>query len=76
MESGRLVHPSGTPLETESGSLEHLALLFTMASLHPAFSFHQRDTARHQLDNVERAIEERRYCHNRPSVQVSITLTA
>lgn len=69
MKSGRLEHPSGPPLEAESGSLEHLALLFTMASLHPAFSFHQRDTARHQLDNVERAIEERRYCHNRPSVQ-------
>ncbi|XP_041752137.1 zinc finger CCHC domain-containing protein 2 isoform X3 [Coregonus clupeaformis] len=69
MESGKLEHPSGPPLEAESGSLEHLALLFTMASLHPAFSFHQRDTARHQLDNVERAIEERRYCHNRPSVQ-------
>ncbi|CAB1317459.1 unnamed protein product [Coregonus sp. 'balchen'] len=69
MESGKLEHPSGPPLEAESGSLEHLALLFTMASLHPAFSFHQKDTARHQLDNVERAIEERRYCHNRPSVQ-------
>uniref|UniRef100_A0A4W5LAE6 Zinc finger, CCHC domain containing 2 n=1 Tax=Hucho hucho TaxID=62062 RepID=A0A4W5LAE6_9TELE len=69
MESGRLVHPSGTPLEVESGSLEHLALLFTMASLHPAFPFYQRDTVRHKLDNVELVIEERMDCHKRVSFQ-------
>ncbi|XP_064792529.1 zinc finger CCHC domain-containing protein 2-like isoform X2 [Oncorhynchus masou masou] len=69
MESGRSVHPSGTPLEAESGSLEHLALLFTMASLHPAFPFYQRDTVRHQLDNVELVLEERMDCHKRMSFQ-------
>ncbi|KAL0966120.1 hypothetical protein UPYG_G00291160 [Umbra pygmaea] len=69
IESRSWEHPSGTPLEAESGPLENLALLFTMASLHPAFTFHQRSTVRHQLDNVERAIEGRRHCHNHSSVQ-------
>ncbi|XP_045062165.1 zinc finger CCHC domain-containing protein 2 isoform X2 [Coregonus clupeaformis] len=69
MDSGSVVHPSATPLEAESGSLEHLALLFSMASLHPAFPFYQRDTVRHQLDNVERAIEEIMDSHKRTSVQ-------
>ncbi|XP_038859088.1 zinc finger CCHC domain-containing protein 2-like [Salvelinus namaycush] len=53
----------------QSGSLEHLALLFTMTSLHPAFPFYQRDTVRHQLDNVELVIEERMDCHKRMSFQ-------
>ncbi|KAJ8012073.1 hypothetical protein DPEC_G00064890 [Dallia pectoralis] len=70
IETERLEHPSGDPpLELESGSLEHLALLLTMASLHPAFSFHQRSTVRHQLDNVEQAIEGRRHGQSRTSVQ-------
>ncbi|KAL2097001.1 hypothetical protein ACEWY4_006208 [Coilia grayii] len=58
-ESGK----TGPTLEMEPGinlnsSLEQLALLFTMASLHPAFPFHQRETIRRQLDNVETAISE------------------
>ncbi|XP_010892385.2 zinc finger CCHC domain-containing protein 2 isoform X2 [Esox lucius] len=69
VEAQRFGHPSGSTLELESGSLEHLALLLTMASLHPAFSFHQRSTVRHHLDNVERAIEGKMHCHNRTSVQ-------
>uniref|UniRef100_H2ZVE1 Uncharacterized protein n=1 Tax=Latimeria chalumnae TaxID=7897 RepID=H2ZVE1_LATCH len=31
---------------------EHLLLLFTMASLHPAFAFHHRVTLRAQLDEI------------------------
>uniref|UniRef100_A0AAY4ARH8 Zinc finger, CCHC domain containing 2 n=1 Tax=Denticeps clupeoides TaxID=299321 RepID=A0AAY4ARH8_9TELE len=46
------------PGRAEAGSLEQLALLFTMASLHPAFPFHQREAVRSQLDNVEAAISE------------------
>ncbi|XP_031415747.1 zinc finger CCHC domain-containing protein 2 isoform X2 [Clupea harengus] len=65
-ESGKTEPPHRPTLEMESGinlnvsSLEQLALLFTMASLHPAFPFHQRETIRLQLDNVETAIEEYR----------------
>ncbi|KAI1902126.1 hypothetical protein AGOR_G00041500 [Albula goreensis] len=50
----------GPPLEAGSGALEQLALLFTMASLHPAFPFHQRETVRIQLDKVKTAVEEER----------------
>ncbi|KAI3355040.1 hypothetical protein L3Q82_017922 [Scortum barcoo] len=46
--------------EAAAGPLEQLALLFTMASLHPAFYFHQRETVRGQLDKIEMAIEEER----------------
>uniref|UniRef100_A0A3Q3J5E8 Zinc finger, CCHC domain containing 2 n=1 Tax=Monopterus albus TaxID=43700 RepID=A0A3Q3J5E8_MONAL len=46
--------------ETAAGSLEQLALLFTMASLHPAFRFHQRETIRHQIDKIELVLEEER----------------
>lgn len=46
--------------ETATGPLEQLALLFTMASLHPAFHFHQRETVRGQLDKIELALEEER----------------
>uniref|UniRef100_A0A3Q1GFF2 Zinc finger CCHC domain-containing protein 2 n=1 Tax=Acanthochromis polyacanthus TaxID=80966 RepID=A0A3Q1GFF2_9TELE len=35
-----------------------LALLFTMASLHPALHFHQREVVRGQLDKIELSIEE------------------
>lgn len=48
----------GRPEQT--GPLEQLALLFTMASLHPAFPFHQRETIRLQLDKIELAMEEDR----------------
>lgn len=46
--------------ETAAGPLEQLALLFTMASLHPAFHFHQREMVRDQLDKIELAMEEER----------------
>ncbi|XP_020786429.2 zinc finger CCHC domain-containing protein 2 [Boleophthalmus pectinirostris] len=38
--------------------LEQLALLFTMASLHPAFHFHQRQMLRAQLDKTQLTVEE------------------
>ncbi|KAM6900488.1 LOW QUALITY PROTEIN: zinc finger CCHC domain-containing protein 2 [Xenentodon cancila] len=43
-----------------AGALEQLALLFTMASLHPAFHFHQREVVLEQLDKIELVIEEER----------------
>lgn len=46
--------------EPAAGALEQLALLFTMASLHPAFHFHQREVVRGQLDKIELAMEEER----------------
>ncbi|KAK3513056.1 hypothetical protein QTP70_000942 [Hemibagrus guttatus] len=39
--------------------LEQLALLFAMASLHPAFTFHQREDVRAQLERVDALLEER-----------------
>lgn len=50
--------------DTAAGPLEQLALLFTMASLHPAFHFHQREKVRGHLDKIELAITEER-CENR-----------
>lgn len=41
-------------------ALEQLALLFTMASLHPAFHFHQRQMLRAQLDKIHFTVEEHR----------------
>uniref|UniRef100_UPI0037E99DFA zinc finger CCHC domain-containing protein 2 n=1 Tax=Semicossyphus pulcher TaxID=241346 RepID=UPI0037E99DFA len=46
--------------DTTAGPLEQLSLLFTMASLHPAFHFHQREMVRGQLDKIELAIDEER----------------
>ncbi|XP_075869220.1 zinc finger CCHC domain-containing protein 2 isoform X3 [Nelusetta ayraudi] len=46
--------------EPPAGALEQLALLFTMASLHPAFHFHQREKLRGQLDKMELTMEEER----------------
>ncbi|XP_029004810.1 zinc finger CCHC domain-containing protein 2 isoform X2 [Betta splendens] len=46
--------------EPATGPLEQLALLFTMASLHPAFYFHQRETLREQVDKIELALEDER----------------
>ncbi|XP_034562038.1 zinc finger CCHC domain-containing protein 2 [Notolabrus celidotus] len=46
--------------DTAAGALEQLALLFTMAALHPAFHFHQREVVRGQLDKIEGTIEEGR----------------
>ncbi|CAI9539685.1 unnamed protein product [Staurois parvus] len=39
-----------------AASREELLLLFTMASLHPAFSFHQRVTLRERLDQLREAM--------------------
>lgn len=44
--------------DTATGPLEQLSLLFTMASLHPAFHFHQREIVRQQLDKIEVATDE------------------
>ncbi|XP_076617370.1 zinc finger CCHC domain-containing protein 2 isoform X1 [Chaetodon auriga] len=58
--------------ETAAGPLEQLALLFTMASLHPAFHFHQREMVRGQLDKIELAIaEERRQSQLRINAQAT-----
>lgn len=57
-EYGRSEQGCRPLMETGAGLLEQLALLFTMASLHPAFPFHQRDTLHGQLEKVELAIEE------------------
>ncbi|KAG8442481.1 hypothetical protein GDO86_011321 [Hymenochirus boettgeri] len=38
---------------------EELLLLFTMASLHPAFTFHQRVTLRERLDRLRKAMGRR-----------------
>lgn len=58
--------------ETAAGPLEQLALLFTMASLHPAFHFHQRETVRGQLDKIEFAIEEKRRQSHRIHAQTTV----
>lgn len=60
--------------ETTTGPLDQLALLFTMASLHPAFHFHQRETVRGQLDKIEIALEEeRRLGHFKINEQTTVT---
>lgn len=46
--------------EPASAALEQLALLFTMASLHPAFPFHQREVVRERLEKMELALAEER----------------
>ncbi|KAM3593110.1 uncharacterized protein V6R79_006377 [Siganus canaliculatus] len=60
-----------SPNETAAGPLEQLALLFTMASLHPAFHFHQREKVRGQLDKIELALEERRQNQLRINAQAA-----
>ncbi|XP_028972158.2 zinc finger CCHC domain-containing protein 2 isoform X1 [Esox lucius] len=57
------------PIETAVGPLEQLALLFTMASLHPAFPFHQRETVLQQLNKIELALEERQQNQHRINAQ-------
>ncbi|XP_049320030.1 zinc finger CCHC domain-containing protein 2 isoform X7 [Astyanax mexicanus] len=56
-------------VESRAGLLEQLAVLFTMASLHPAFLFHQRGKLRMQLEKLEQDLiqrQNRRQCvhHN------------
>ncbi|XP_074843887.1 zinc finger CCHC domain-containing protein 2 isoform X6 [Carettochelys insculpta] len=60
---------NGQPLPIERlgiGAQEELLLLFTMASLHPAFSFHQRVTLREHLERLRSALcgdqEEGGFC--------------
>ncbi|XP_030612371.1 zinc finger CCHC domain-containing protein 2 [Archocentrus centrarchus] len=56
---GRSVQDCGfSANEAAGGPLEQFALLFTMASLHPAFHFHQRQVVRDLLDKIELAVEE------------------
>ncbi|XP_034718662.1 zinc finger CCHC domain-containing protein 2 [Etheostoma cragini] len=58
--------------ETAAGPLEQLSLLFAMASLHPAFHFHQREMVRGQLEKIELAIqEERRQSQLRINAQIT-----
>lgn len=76
-ESVKTRPPHRPTMEMDSdvnvSSLEQLALLFTMASLHPAFPFHQRETIRLQLDNVETAIEEfRKNCDSNETPTVMV----
>ncbi|XP_048363842.1 zinc finger CCHC domain-containing protein 2 isoform X2 [Sphaerodactylus townsendi] len=57
----RSCRPGEAASEEEEGGLglvaqEELLLLFTMASLHPAFSFHQRVTLRERLDRLRGAL--------------------
>ncbi|XP_028290793.1 zinc finger CCHC domain-containing protein 2 isoform X2 [Gouania willdenowi] len=42
------------------GVLDQLALLFTMASVHPAFHFHQREAVRDQLEQILLVLERHR----------------
>lgn len=80
-EDGNVYEPSQqtcafSPSETAAGPLEQLALLFTMASLHPAFHFHQREVVRGQLDKIELAIEEeRRQTQLRINAQSTVMFT-
>ncbi|KAL6468165.1 hypothetical protein MHYP_G00238420 [Metynnis hypsauchen] len=60
---------AGLEETAEPVTLEQLALLFTMASLHPAFTFHQREVVRAQLERVEALMEERRANHGGSKTQ-------
>ncbi|XP_062377137.1 zinc finger CCHC domain-containing protein 2-like isoform X2 [Sardina pilchardus] len=64
---GRTEQGCRPPMDTGAGLLEQLALLFTMASLHPAFPFHQRETLHGQLGKVELAIDEQTKLQNKQS---------
>ncbi|XP_034028761.1 zinc finger CCHC domain-containing protein 2 isoform X2 [Thalassophryne amazonica] len=52
-------------------ALQQLALLFTMASLHPAFHFHQQESIRAQLDKMQHRTEEERL--NGPNTEPNLT---
>nr|XP_012803400.2 zinc finger CCHC domain-containing protein 2 isoform X2 [Jaculus jaculus] len=58
-DADKIASPSpqgGAQLGLGSRAREELLLLFTMASLHPAFSFHQRVTLREHLDTLRSAL--------------------
>ncbi|XP_052339964.1 zinc finger CCHC domain-containing protein 2-like [Oncorhynchus keta] len=68
----RTEHICGRPIEEAVGPLEQFALLFTMASLHPAFPFHQRETLLVHLDKIKFATEDRQ--QNRYRINAQVTL--
>ncbi|XP_026856982.2 zinc finger CCHC domain-containing protein 2-like isoform X2 [Electrophorus electricus] len=47
--------------ESRSGLFEQLTVLFTMATLHPAFLFHQRDILRIKLENINEERQTKRH---------------
>ncbi|TTC44336.1 Zinc finger CCHC domain-containing protein 2 [Bagarius yarrelli] len=57
----------------EPDPLEQLALLFAMASLHPALTFHQREDVRAQLERVDELLEERSLGHCACAAQTLMT---
>lgn len=59
--------------EAGPAPVEQLALLFAMASLHPAFTFHQREDVRAQLERVEALLEERSLSHCACATQTLVT---
>lgn len=59
------------PNDKAATSLEHLSLLFTMASLHPAFHFHQGEKFREQLDKLD-LIVEKEITHNHVRVDAQV----
>ncbi|XP_072307229.1 zinc finger CCHC domain-containing protein 2 isoform X2 [Eucyclogobius newberryi] len=58
--AGREAPVDGSSEQSQAAlaALEQLALLFTMASLHSAFHFHQRQMLRAQLDKTQLTVEE------------------
>lgn len=59
------------PNDKAARPLEHLSLLFTMASLHPAFHFHQGEKFREELDKLDLVVkEEMTHNHFRVDAQV------
>ncbi|XP_024135644.1 zinc finger CCHC domain-containing protein 2 isoform X2 [Oryzias melastigma] len=61
--------------DTAAEALEQLALLFTMASLHPAFHFHQKEVVRGLLEKTELLLEgERRQRQLRINAQTPTTV--
>lgn len=73
-----LPHPVYPSFEQRCGNnnkaarpLEHLSLLFTMASLHPAFHFHQGETFREQLGKLD-LVEKEEITHNHFRVDAQV----
>lgn len=58
-----VLHAAVDAPEPPVDRLEQLALLFAMASLHPAFTFHQREVIRAQLERVDALLDERNRNH-------------
>lgn len=60
-----------SPNDKAARPLEHLSLLLTMASLHPAFHFHQGEKFREQLDKLDLVVEEE-IIHNHFKVDAQV----